>query len=116
MTAPLFELQPRRVTIADTSREAFNRIKPTLAEREWNVFVALHELCRRHGDATGGELATFMGLPVTSVRPRLTGLLEKRLVESLSIRASRARGEMRCHPFRPLMPIAAVERAREKSL
>lgn len=108
--------QPEPRSMAPASLEQWERILPSLQERELEVLAAL---CRflgvsgfavEHG-ATGGELAAHAGLNLLSVRPRLTGLHKKGLVERLPMRGSRIRGEARCHPYRPLVPLAAVERA-----
>lgn len=99
--------EPRR--IADTSIAAFDRIRPTLTERERACYLALYD----HGGSaglTGGELAEAMGWPVTSTRPRLSSLLDKGWVQRGPIRASRARGEGRCHVMQPCVPRSAAER------
>ena len=110
MSFPLLE-HAERTPMVDTSLEAFERIKPTLTEREFRVFESLHD-CPPGLGATGGELAYILGLPVTSVRPRLTGLLKKGLVEKTPTRNSRVRSEGRCHGYRPVVPLAAVQRGR----
>ena len=112
MSFPLLEAA-ERAPMVDTSLSAFERIKPTLAEREMAVFEALWSWWG-HDGATGGELAQFMGVPITSTRPRLTGLLAKGLVEKTAIRNSTVRGEGRCHGYRPTVPLAAVARAQQK--
>ncbi len=109
---PLFDQPEPR--IADTSRLAFNRVLHTLAERERQVLLALYRYLSRTGydDATGGELALEMGVPTTTVRPRLTGLSEPphALVDKGPARKSRAPGEGRCHGYRPTLPREAFER------
>lgn len=98
--------------VADTSLEAFGAICPTLTARERAVFLALSDYCRTHADATGGELAADMGLPVTSIRPRLTMLHDKGWITRRPARESRCRGELRCHPYSATVPREAVERIR----
>jgi hypothetical protein len=113
-TGLLFDPINPAPAIADTSREAFDRILPTLQKREIEVFLLLCDYIAStgHPDATGGELAHHSGRPVTSLRPRLCGLVKKGWVSSLAIRSSRAPQELRCHPFRPAVPRAAIERLR----
>lgn len=117
MTQPsLLEIAERR-QMAPASLEAFDRIKGTLSEREIQVFLLVHRYTRDTGfdDATGGELAEFCGMPVTSIRPRLTGLHAKGWLESGEMRTSRATGEQRCHPYWPTVPKEAIERARKSA-
>lgn len=97
----------------DASLEAFEAILPTLADREWDVLRTLYGYLSFTGyaDATGGELAEFSCVSVVSVRPRLTGLLKRGLIQSGSMRDSRVRAERRCHPVWPTLPFAAVVRA-----
>lgn len=106
---------PARQT-ADTSLEAYERILPTLTEREIAVFIAVCDYLRETSfeDVTGLELSEWMHSLVTSVRPRLTGLVKKGWLHSGSIRPSRARYEGHCHPVFPAVPREAVERARKK--
>ncbi len=100
---------PRVHPIADTSLAAYARILPTLTDRERAVFLALCDEADANG-LTGGELAERMGLPVTSVRPRLTGLYDKGWIGTLPARKSRVAGEGACHPYFTTIPRAAVER------
>jgi predicted transcriptional regulator len=102
---------PRRM--ADTSLEQWGRIVDTLPQREKAVYLGLcdYVLTTSHPDATGAELAEFMGLDKTSTRPRLTGLCDSGLVRREPIRQSRAKGEGRCHPYMPLVAAAAVRRS-----
>lgn len=114
-TFPLLEAAERTHVIRDTSLEAFEAMLPTLADREFEVYRAL---CRyvettRQTDATGGELAVFANLSVLAVRPRLTALLKRGLVISLSARESRVAAERRSHPVSPVVPFAAVLRAEQ---
>lgn len=99
-------------TVADTSLMAYAAILPTLSQREQAVFLALCDYCDQHSqsDATGGELAAFMGTLTTSVRPRITGLHRKGLVLRTNIRPSRAQYESTCHGYAPAVPREAVER------
>lgn len=100
--------------LADTSLDAFGRLRPTLTEREIEVYLHVCFYTERTGfaDVTGRELAEWCGLDVLSVRPRLTGLLRKGWLASRETRDSRVRREGRCHPVAPLVPREAVERAR----
>lgn len=101
-----------RAPLAPASLEAYARIVPTLSERERVVYVGLCRYCEELGytDASGMELANFLGTWPTSTRPRLTGLLAKGLVEKTPIRASRVTYEGRVHGYRPVVPREAVER------
>lgn len=94
--------------IVDTSLAAYHRILPTISQRERAVLLALCDAAR---PLTGGELAERMGVPVTSVRPRLTALKDKKLIEKCPIRRSTARLETTCHPYRAVVTRAAVERS-----
>jgi hypothetical protein len=108
----LFADAPAPAT-SDASREAWDRIRETLSDRERAVFVALVDYVQTTGffDATGGELAAFAHMDKTSTRPRLTGLCERRLIRKEPIRNSRAEGEGRCHPYRPEpWAVAALQR------
>lgn len=113
-TGLLFDIINPAPAVADTSRECFDRILPTLQQREIEVFLKLWAYldATGHNNATGGELSEHFDVPVTSLRPRLTGLVAKGWVEKCPIRNSRADGELRCHPVRPCVPRAAVDRAR----
>ncbi len=102
---------PRAHPIADTSRLAYERLLPTLNQKEYAVLLAL---CDHAGPAglTGGELALAMGWDKCSVRPRLTGLHDKGLVERLAPRRSHARGETTANPYRSVVSLAALQRGR----
>lgn len=120
-TGLLFDTINPAPAIADTSRAAFERILPTLSKREIETFLLLCDYCEQTGydNATGGELAEFAKRPVTHLRPRLTALSEgtkrnpgKNWIRTLPARASRAKDEGMCHPYAPVVPRSAVERAR----
>jgi hypothetical protein len=101
-------------SMAQASREAFDRILPTLTERE--LFVCRHvaNYISRTGftNVTGGELAEWAELSILSVRPRLSGCYEKGYItRSVETRASRIRGEGRCHAYSLAVPIDAIDRA-----
>lgn len=122
--ASLFDIATQPPAIADTSREAFDRIKPTLTKREIETFLAGCDYVEQTGydNFTGGELAEFTGRPVTQLRPRLTALAEgttrtkgKNWLRSLPARASRAKLEGRCHPYTLVVPRAAIERLKKES-
>ena len=113
--APLLEIAERPRETAEASLEVWReRIRPTLTAREVEVFNWLwryvNSWTRCPIDATGGELAEFSKLPVTTIRPRLTGLHAKGWIERMPIRGSRVRGEARCQPYKPVVPLAAVAR------
>ncbi len=112
MTFPLLDMADR-APLADASLEAFAHIRQTLTEREIEVFLKVCDYVALTGyqDVTGGELALWADLPVTSVRPRIHGLVHKGWLTSGAIRSSRVR-ELRCHPVWPAVPREAVERAR----
>jgi hypothetical protein len=121
--AMLFDIVNPAPAVADTSRQAFERILPSLTEREIETFLLLCDYLRDTGfeDATGGELAEWSGRSVLTIRPRLTSLSEgtlrtkgKRWIETLAYRPSRAKGELSCHPYRPVVPRSAIERLREE--
>ena len=112
---PLFDLAERQ--LADTSLAAYQRILPTLTEREIAVFEAVCDyLIQPYDDVTGAELAEWTGSLVTSIRPRLTGLVAKGWLLYAPTRPSRARYEGSCHPVRPAVPREAVERYARKRL
>lgn len=110
-TFPLLDAA-ERAPLAPASLEAYARIVPTLSERERIVFLLVCDYLERTGyaDVTGGELASWSGQSILSVRPRLTGLIRKGWLQSGAIRSSRAAGESRCHPVWNVVPRAAVER------
>lgn len=115
LLAPPAERQ-RAETMADTSLEAFEAILPTLQQREWEVFLLVSDYVSSTGYAnvTGGELAAWSGKLITSLRPRITGLVDKGLLHSWGIRDSRAHLEGRCHPVSCAVPRSAIERARKQ--
>lgn len=98
--------------LADTSLAQWQRIRPTLSQRERAVYLGLCDDAGADG-LTGGELAEAMGIPVTSVRPRLCGLKRKGWIAELPARKSRAQGEGVCHPYVPAVPREAIERIAE---
>lgn len=78
------------------------RIRPTLKEREQDVIDAMVRYLGRDGftDVTGGELAAFSGLPVTSIRPRLTTMAQAGVIRvTASTRPSTAKNELPCHAY-----------------
>lgn len=105
-------IQPRVHPIADTSLRAYEHILKTLSQRERAVLLAL---CDAPEPLTGGEVAERMGTLTTSVRPRLTALIDKGLVEKLPARLSTARYESFAHPHRAVLTRAAVERAIQRT-
>lgn len=115
--AMLFDIINPAPAIADTSRQAFERILPSLTEREIETFILLCDYLRDTGfeDATGGELAAWSGRLITSLRPRLTDLCAKGWIESMASRPSRAKYESTCHPYRPCLPRESVERAKRSA-
>jgi len=110
----LFDPVPDRVTIAPASREGWDRIAPTLTERELLMCRHLADYVEvtGHQDVTGGELAEWAALSILSVRPRLSGAFEKGyLTRTPLARTSRAAGEGRAHGYALAVPLAAIERA-----
>jgi hypothetical protein len=109
-------LDPRVREIAPASREGWERLRPTLNARERAVYLALCAYMEFGGcgDATGGELAAWMGLTVLQVRPRLTGLHAKGYVERTAApRTSRMPTECRAHAYRALVPASAIREGRK---
>lgn len=106
----LLDQKPRQ--IADTSREAFDQIRPDLRQHELDVFALVWAYLEATGypDVTGGELAAWSGRLITSLRPRLTGLTQKSWLYAHAKRASRAKHEGVCHPYSPAVSLAAVTR------
>ena len=104
---------PPQHDMADTSRQAFEAIRPDLTRRERIVFRALHRFIRERGcEPTSRELLRAMqvwpetkafAVDVNSVRPRLTGLDDKGWVEKV---ASVTRDGS--HPYKPVLPESAV--------
>lgn len=94
--------------------EAYRHISETLTDREIETFIRVADYIDRTGypDVTGGELSAWSGVPVTSIRPRLTGLVDKGWLHTGGLRASRCHGERRCHPVWPAVPKEAIERVR----
>lgn len=109
-------MEARSHAMAPASLEAWDHVLETLAEREWLVLLGVYQYLQQTGfeDVTGGELAIFLGLDKTQVRPRITSLCDQSLLEKGEMRPSRA-GELSCHPVRPTLPRAAVERARNEA-
>ena len=66
----------------------------------------IHEKMRLLQKATGSELANHFGLPVTSVRPRMTNLRDLGLVEETGVRRNNE------HEFR-YVSLADAERNRQ---
>lgn len=99
--------------IAEASQEAFAFVREHLQQREIAVFLLGARYCRETGyrSFTGGELAEFSGESILSIRPRLTALFDMGwLHRSRWTWPSRAKGEMRCHPYWLAVPEAAIER------
>jgi hypothetical protein len=99
--------------MAPASLDAFRHISETLTSREKSIALAMDRYRREtgHDDVTGGELAAFSGIPVTSVRPRLTGLVEKGWLEQAKdTRPSRVQFERPCQPYRLVVPMSAIQR------
>lgn len=116
MNLPLLEVA-ERAPMAEASLEAFAHVCETLNQREIAVMLALHSYLAQTAfpNSTGGELAAFMGLDRTSVRPRLTMLAEKGYVtKTAATRESRHPTELRCHGYAPAVPRAAIERLRNQ--
>lgn len=107
-----FDQGPR--PMAPASLESWDRILPTLSERETEVFylVADYLAETRYADVTGGELAAWANQSILSIRPRLSGLTAKGWLSSGPLRVSRAAGEARCRPHYLAVPRAAVERVK----
>ena len=57
----------------DTSLEAFNEVKKTLAKRQAEVYNAIFKFPNR----TAAEYAKLLLLPLRSVAPRITEMLQK---------------------------------------
>jgi len=108
-----FDVQPH--ALAPASREAWGTIHPHLTAREIETFLLVYDYLAAmpYADVTGGELAEWSGRDKTSTRPRLHGLQRKGWLASGAIRASRVR-ELRCHPYWPVVPRDAVERAQRE--
>lgn len=100
-------------SVAPASLIQWERICLTLSEREIEMFQRVAAYLRETGrpDVTGGELAAHFELPVTHVRPRITGLLKKHWLESGAMRPSRAKDEGPCHPVWLAVPGEAIARA-----
>lgn len=108
-TAPIRDMAPASV-------EAWDRITPTLSEREIVIFLLVHRYLEQtgHVDVTGGELAEFAGMQRTSTRPRLTGLADKGWILAGPMRKSRLFDECVSHGYRPNLPREAIERVKRK--
>jgi len=61
----------------DTSLEAFNEVKKTLAKRQAEVYNAIFKLPNR----TSAEYAKTLLLPLRSVAPRITEMLHNNLIK-----------------------------------
>lgn len=112
MIAPLLEIAERQV--ADTSLQAFARVRETLTKREIVVYRELHWYLADTGysDVTGGELTLTCvrnktARDVNGVRPRLTGLHDKGWLVKLPSRTCRAYGTS-AHPYAPVVPLSAL--------
>jgi len=110
---PQFDAPAPR-TVAPASRKAFERIEPTLTEREIEIFILVADYLEqtKQPDVTGGELAEWSGKDKTTIRPRLTGLHAKKWLQSWHMRPSRARLEGACHPYSLAVPRSAIERVK----
>lgn len=111
MTQMLIDLEPR--TVADTSLEAFERVRPNLTQLEMTVLYLMHAYRddTGHQDVTGGELAAWSKRSILALRPRMTGLVAKGYAVKGPIRNSRVVGELRCRGLAPTVPLSAVARA-----
>lgn len=99
------------------SDEAFEQIRPTLTEREIEVFLLVCDYLEAHpqfSDVTSGELDAWSSQTVLTLRPRCTGLVQKGWLTTHGIRKSRTSWEKRCCPVSPVVPRTAVERARRE--
>ena len=114
-TGLLFDPINPSPAMADTSLANWDRILPTLQEREIETFITICDYIAATGyhNVTGGELAAWCDRPIVSLRPRITGLVKKGWVGKCATRKSRADGELPSHPVRPLLPRSAIERARK---
>jgi hypothetical protein len=114
-TGLLFDPINPAPAMADTSLSHWQRILPTLQAREFEVLILVFDYLAATGywNVTGGELAQWAQRDKTILRPRITGLVKKGLLYSTDARASRAKGEAKCHPVYPAIPRAAIERARK---
>lgn len=61
------------MTVATTSRQAFEKLQDTLTDREMSVYEALQDL----GQATNDELSEYLKWPINQVTGRVTGLVNK---------------------------------------
>lgn len=76
--------------VAETSLQAYREIAPTLQKREAEVLAAV----RQHPNATAYELVRHMGaFDVNQVRPRITSLFDKGLLERGEKRACLVTGK-----------------------
>jgi len=73
---------------SDTSREAAERVRPTLAARQDAVLRCL----RRRGPLTGEEIADALGWETYRVLPRLTELSKMGRVRKTSVRRTNRSG------------------------
>lgn len=105
-------LEPERV-LAPASLDAYAHICETLTAREKSIALAMdrYRLETGYDDVTGGELAEFMRTPITSVRPRLTGLVDKGwLSHAKETRLSRVKHERPAQPYKLVVPMSAIQR------
>lgn len=116
MTQPDLIEHANTHVMRDASLDAYAALLPHLAAKEWFVLREIYRFLRWsvRADITGGELASFMGVPVTSVRPRVTNLVKRGLLHSGPMRYSRLPNERRCHPVWPVLPYDAVLRAEQQ--
>lgn len=115
VTLPLLDASERQ--IADTSILAYQDLLPTLPAKRMTVLMEIARYLARTGyeDVTGGELCAATGLPILTVRPRLTELVQAGLLVKGPVRASRVASEKHCHGVRPTLPLAAIERAMKEA-
>lgn len=114
-TADLSAARPQGpLEMADTSMEAFERLLARMPDLDWHWLDQVYGYCTATGydDCTAGELADWTGLEKTTVRPRLTMLKRKKLLEFTPSRQSRSDETIKVHPYKPTLPRSAVVRAR----
>lgn len=61
------------MSVATTSRQAYDKLQDTLTDRETSVYEALQTL----GQATNDDLSDFLHWPINQVTGRVTGLVSK---------------------------------------
>lgn len=74
------------MTVASTSRQAYDKIMGTLSDKQEQVYEALKELTT----ATNDEIADFLGWPINRVTGRVTELRNKDLVTVAGLGKSKA--------------------------